>query len=52
MPFYGLFVTFQNFDFSELFCPYWKTDEPNFAFDGAKSSIVTPSMIYEVIWGC
>ena len=51
MPFYGVFVTFENLDFRELFCPYWKSDEPNITFDDAKSPSVTPSKIHKVIWG-
>ena len=50
MPFYGVFVTFRNLDFRELFWLYWKRDEPHFTFDGAKSSSITPTKIYKVIW--
>ena len=31
MPFYGIFVTFQNHDFWALFWPYWKRDGANIA---------------------
>ena len=44
IPFYGIFVTFQNFDFRELFWPYWKRDEPDLAFGVAKWSLVMPSV--------
>ena len=52
LPFYGVFVTFQNFEFRELFRPYWKGDEPYFTFDDTKWSSMTPSKIYKVIWHC
>ena len=52
MSFYGVFVTFENLDFREMFCPYWKSDEPNITFDDAKLPSVTPSKIHKVIWGC
>ena len=51
MFFYGFFVTFKNFDFSVLFCLYWKKDEPDNAFDDVKSSSIKPSKINKVIRG-
>ena len=48
---YGIFITFPNFDFGELFWRYWKRDEPDLTFDLAKWSLVMPSNIYKVIWG-
>ena len=52
LPFYGFFVTFQNLKCRELFRPYWKRDEPDFTFDGAKWSSITPSKFYKVIGRC
>ena len=52
MPFYGIFVTFQNLDFWALFWPYWKRYEPNIAFDDAKRSREIFPKIHKVIRGC
>ena len=52
MPFYGIFVTFQNLDFWALFWPYWKRDEPVIAFDDAKTSREILPKIHKVIRGC
>ena len=52
MHFYGIFVTFQNLDFWALFWPYWKRDEPNIAFDDAKTSREILPKIHKVIRGC
>ena len=52
MSFYGFFVTFKKLDFWALFWPYWKRDESNIAFDGAKTSREILPNIHKVIWGC
>ena len=49
MPCYEFFVKFQNLDLRGLFWPYWKRDEPDIAFDDAKTSKEMPPMIYKVI---
>ena len=52
LPFYGFFVTFQNFELRDFFRPYWKRDEPDFTFEDSQWSSLTPSTFYKVIGRC